>query len=138
MIKFKKLDENAIIPTISNPMDAGLDIYAMESKRLWAGEQECFKTGIACAIPMGYVGIIKPRSGLSVKHCIDTKAGVIDASYRGELVVVLRNDSTRPKDFDIGDRIAQMIVIPVMTKFTEVDDLDQTERGKSGFGSSGS
>lgn len=138
MIQFKKLDENAIIPTIANPLDAGLDIYALESKRIWAGEQECFKTGIACAIPEGYVGIIKPRSGLSVRHCIDTKAGVIDASYRGELVVVLRNDSTRPKDFDIGDRIAQMIVIPVMTECCEVDELDFTERGKSGFGSSGS
>lgn len=137
MIKFKRLDDNAIIPRTQRDGDAGLDITTIESKTLWMGEQVSFKTGLACAIPAGYVGVIKPRSGLALKNQIDTKAGIIDSNYRGELVIILRNDSAKPYDFQAGDRIAQMLIIPCITESCEVDDLDDTDRGKSGFGSSG-
>lgn len=137
MIKFKKLTEDAITPKAQKDGDAGLDIYTLEDKTVWPNEQQSFKTGIACAIPAGYVGIIKPRSGLALKHQIDTKAGVIDSNYRGELVVILRNDNFREYSFKAGDRIAQLIVIPCITDSIEVDDLDSTDRGNSGFGSSG-
>ena len=138
MIQFKKIVEAAKIPTIANPNDAGLDLYSIEEIELWMGEQRGIKTGIACAIPPGYVGIIKPRSGLAVRHCLDTKAGVIDAPYRGELIIVLRNDGSAPYKVKKGEKIAQMIVVPCLTEFEEVKDLDRTDRGKSGFGSSGS
>lgn len=138
MIRFKKLIEEAKIPTIANDLDAGLDLVSMEDKTIWPNEQESFKTGLACAIPPGYVGIIKPRSGLAVKYQLDTKAGVIDASYRGELVVILRSYREEFKyEVKKGDRIAQMIVVPCITQTIEVTELDDTDRGKGGFGSSG-
>lgn len=137
MIKFKRLEEGAIIPKAQKPGDAGLDIYTLEDKTIYHCEQESFRTGIACAIPEGFVGVIKPRSGLALKHQIDTKAGVIDSNYRGELVIVLRNDGLRPYEFKKGERIAQLLVIPCLTNSEEVEELDDTNRGKTGFGASG-
>lgn len=137
MIQFKKLDNDAIIPKAQKEGDAGLDIYTLEDKVLWHGEQMAFRTGVACAIPPGYVGVIKPRSGLALKHQIDTRAGVIDSNYRGEVVVILHNDGIREYAFNKGDRIAQLLVLPCVTESVEVDDLDDTDRGDSAFGSSG-
>lgn len=137
MIKFKKLDKDAIIPKAQKEGDAGLDIYSLEDKVVWPGEQQSIRTGIAMAIPSGFVGVVKPRSGLALKHQIDTKAGVIDSNYRGELVIVIRNDGIREYAFNKGDRIAQMLVIPCITGSMEVEELDETDRGDSGFGASG-
>lgn len=137
MIKFKKLEKDAIIPKAQKEGDCGLDIYSLEDKTIYHCEQESFRTGIACAIPEGFVGVIKPRSGLALKHQLDTRAGVIDSNYRGELVIVLRNDGLRPYEFKKGDRIAQLLVLPCITESIEVEELDDTNRGKSGFGASG-
>ena len=137
MIQFKKLDNDAIIPKAQKEGDAGLDIYTLEDKVLWHGEQMALRTGVACAIPPGYVGVIKPRSGLALKHQIDTKAGIIDSNYRGEVVVILRNDGIREYAFNKGDRIAQLLVLPCITESIEVDELDDTDGGASGFGASG-
>lgn len=137
MIKFKKLDKDAIVPKAQKEGDAGLDIYSLEDKVVWPGEQQSIRTGIAMAIPSGFVGVVKPRSGLALKHQIDTKAGVIDSNYRGELVIVIRNDGIREYAFNKGDRIAQMLVIPCITGSMEVEELDETDRGDSGFGASG-
>lgn len=137
MIKFKKIEKDAIIPKTQKPGDAGLDIYTLEDKTIYHCEQESFRTGIACAIPEGFVGVIKPRSGLALKHQIDTKAGILDSNYRGEVVVIPRNDGLRPYEFKKGDRIAQLLIIPCITESIEVEELDDTERGKSAFGSSG-
>jgi dUTP pyrophosphatase len=137
MIFFKKLHKDAIIPKAQREGDGGLDITTLESKTIWPGEQESFRTGISCAIPGSWVGQIRPRSGLALKHQIDTKAGVIDSNYRGEIVVVLRNDGIKEYQFERGDRIAQLIVTPCLVNSKEVDELDDTDRGGSGFGSSG-
>lgn len=138
MIQFKKLHDKAIIPKRTNPTDAGLDIYCIEAVTLFSGQQAALPSGLAMAIPDGYVGLIWPRSGLAVKHGIDVLAGVVDSSYRGELKVSLINHGERPVEFRPGDRIAQILIQPVsIQQPIEVSTLDDTDRGVKGFGSSG-
>ena len=136
-MKVKRLTEDATIPTRGTPGSAGLDLYASEDAEVWSGKWELVDTGISVAIPEGYVGMIRPRSGLAVKHGIDTKAGVVDSDYRGSVKVVLMNYGSNDYYIKKGDRIAQLVVHQVdMSDPVEVEDLDETDR-KGGFGSSG-
>lgn len=138
-VLFKKLHPDAIIPKKQREGDAAFDLYlfedGLESVALgW----DTLGTGIACAIPEGYVGIIKGRSGLAGKNCVHVLGGVIDSNYRGEIMVVL-DCSRTTVTFKPGDRIAQLLVVPIHTLgWQEVDELPENlYRGDAGFGSSG-
>ena len=138
MIQFKRLTTTAKIPKIAHEGDAGFDLYADQDGYVYFGQQTMIATGIAMAIPSGYVGLIKPRSGHAAKLGIDTMAGVIDAPYRGEVNVILTLEKAGAGIKLIkGERIAQLVVMPVMTDWVEVETLGDSERGKNGFGSTG-
>lgn len=138
-VLFKKLHPDAIIPKKQREGDAAFDLYLFEDglESLSLG-YDTLGTGIACAIPDGYVGIIKGRSGLASKHCVHVLGGVIDSNYRGEIKVVL-DCSRTVVTFKPGDRIAQLLVVPIHNLGSaEVDELpENTVRGEQGFGSSG-
>jgi len=138
-LKVKQLHADAILPSRSNPTDAGLDLYALESEVIEAMGRGMVRTGIAVEIPVGYVGLIWPRSGLAVNKGINTLAGVIDADYRGEVVVALHNtDITDDVLIRKGDRVAQLLIQPVALLTPQFfDELSSTDRGESGFGSTG-
>jgi dUTP pyrophosphatase len=139
IIDIKRLDHEAVIPSQATRGDAGFDLHCIENYVLGPGEREMFRTGIAVAIPEGYVGLIKPRSGLAARRGINILGGVIDAGYRGEVGVILHN--TDPADSVIvgsGDRIAQLVIQPVpLVSFNEVYELPESQRGTGGFGSTG-
>lgn len=148
--KIKKLSPNAKIPTYGDDGAIGADLYASEEKTIKAGERMLVGTGIAVSAEDTFAtrvpGVVKelegyfrvaPRSGLSVKG-IDVGAGVVDLSYRGEIKVVLINNSKDDKKVEVGDRIAQLIFeYALKSEFVEVEELDSTERGVGGFGSTG-
>jgi dUTP pyrophosphatase len=137
----KLLTSTAKLPDKANTFDAGLDLYNDEKETITIapGQRRLISTGIAVAIPKGFVGLIWPRSGHAVKKGIDTMAGVIDSPYRGEVKVLLVNESDEYQTFNFGDKIAQ-ILIQYSPDFTPVavDNLSETSRGENGFGSSGS
>jgi len=137
-ILVKKLHGDAKIPVQRLLGDAGYDLSSMENCTLKAGESVTVSTGLAFVIPRGYCGIIKSRSSLA-RDGLDVKGGVIDSGYRGDVKVILHNrTSDNEIAFEKGDRIAQMVVIPVLSgPLVEVDELDDTERGAGGFGSTG-
>lgn len=139
MIPFqvKKLADNATLPAKGNPTDAGIDIFTNESKTLKPGERHMFSTGIAVAIPEGYVALLWDRSGLGSRG-IHRLAGVIDAGYRGEWKVVLVNLSDEPVEIMAGDKIVQCVLQEFTpAEITEVEELPESLRGEQGFGSSG-
>lgn len=151
ILKFKKLNDNAQLPTKGSQYAAGLDLYAnnhggMDADKGWTliiqpGETVKIGTGLAAAIPEGYFGGIYARSGLATKQGLApaNKVGVIDSDYRGEIIVALHNSSTVPQTIHGGDRIAQLIVQPFLAvKWEEAEELDSTERGDGGFGHTGS
>ena len=121
--------------------DAGVDLRSVEHIVLKPQERAMVATGLAIALPEGYAGFVLPRSGLAAKHGISivNAPGLIDSNYRGELKVVLVNtDPEESFSIEIGDRIAQLIVMPVPTiSFEQVEELPDSQRGESGFGSSG-
>jgi len=138
MIYFKKLHENATLPTRGSAHAAGLDLYAVERMDIRPGAQAMIPTGLSVAIPSGHYGRIAPRSGLAAKHGIQVHAGVVDSDYRGEMRVCLINHGSEMVEFKPGDRIAQLIVERcLITPAAWADDLDSTERGQGGFGSTG-
>jgi dUTP pyrophosphatase len=117
---------------------AGADLRASETTEIAAGARAAVATGHKVQIPPGHVGLVWPRSGLAVRHGIDTLAGVIDSDYRGEVKVVLVNHGDEPFAIAPGDRIAQLLIQRVeRVTFTTVTDLDETTRGAGGFGSTG-
>ena len=139
-----KLDPGAKKPTRAHATDAGLDLYSMEEKTIYprtihsAEIGACFDTGVHMEIPEGFFGKIESRSGLNVKHNIVSCGGVIDASYRGSIVVKLYNLGNKPYTVKKGDRIAQIIIQPCSLEELEVvAELDETDRNANGFGSSG-
>lgn len=141
-IKIKKLNPNAVIPTRGSAGAAGCDLYACidEPITIPAGETVKIGTGLSIAVPNGFFGAIFARSGLATKkglrpaNCV----GVADEDYRGEYIVALHNDSNITQIVEPGERVAQLIILPYwITDFTEVDSLDDTERGSGGFGSTG-
>ena len=132
-----KLDEGAKMPTRAHDTDAGLDIYARETQWVLAKESAKFDTGVHVELPRGTVGMLKSKSGLNVKHGI-TSEGVIDVGYTGSIVVKLYNNSGYDYKVNAGDKISQLVIMPILTPDLElVDSLEETERGSNGFGSSG-
>ena len=141
-VLFKKLDERAICPTYGSPSSAGADLYALSDGDIVIkkGETVLIHTGIAMQIPEGFVGLVFARSGLATKKGLApaNKVGVIDSDYRGEIMVPIYNQSEVDAVIEAGERIAQIALIPYLTAdFCETDSLDETERGESGFGSTG-
>lgn len=138
MIKFKKLNDQATLPTRSTHGAAGFDLaFSGLPCVLPAGCHNIFETGISMEIEKGKVGIIKPRSGLAAKYGIDILAGVIDADYRGEIKVILINHGKLDFRISHGDRIAQLVVISHDINAMQVEHTTDTQRGQSGFGSTG-
>lgn len=131
------LDEGAFLPTRAHELDAGLDLYAMETTIVPAKESAKFDTGVHVEIPPCSVGFLKSKSGLNVKHGI-TSEGVIDTGYTGSIVVKLYNNSGYDYVVRRGDKISQLVVLPIYLPTLEVvDSLEETDRGNNGFGSSG-
>ena len=138
----KKLNENATVPTYGSAYAAGADLYACESEDIVIApsETKLIHTGIAMEIPEGLVGLIYARSGLASKKGLApaNKVGVVDADYRGEVMVALHNHGKEAQSIEPGERIAQMVIAPYITaNFILSDSLDDTERGEGGFGSTG-
>jgi dUTP pyrophosphatase len=132
------IDRGSALPEYASPGAAGADLRASEALEIPPGGRAAVPTGLRLAIPPGFVGLVWPRSGLAVRHGIDTLAGVIDSDYRGEVRVVLVNHGTEPFRIDAGDRIAQLLVQPVVrAAFAPTERLADTERGTEGFGSTG-
>lgn len=140
MLQIKLLHPDAKVPTRANATDAGLDLYALSGGIAVPGDRLRVSTGISMSIPKGYYGRISPRSGLAWRNGIDVMAGTVDSSYRGEIQVVLINlETTEVFQVNPGDRIAQLVIQKVeLWNPVVVDELDETERGENGFGSSGS
>ena len=136
-LQVKKMNPEAILPTRHHEDDAGLDLYCLEEAYLEPQYGKVCRTGIAFAIPKGFVGLISDRSSMA-KRGIKTAGGIIDAGYRGEVHIVLWNLSKDPIQVKPGERIAQLMIIPIATPTVmEVSELDETARGAKGFGSSG-
>lgn len=141
-VYFKKLDPRAKVPTYGSDLAAGADLRAVLDAPVTIKPHESvlIHTGIATAIPEGFVGLVYARSGIACKRGLapSNKVGVIDADYRGEIMVSLHNHGTTEQTIDPDERIAQMVVTPfIHCEYEETDDLDDTERGAGGFGSTG-
>ena len=136
-LQIKKINKEATIPTRAHTNDAGMDLYALENVLLNPNQSELIKTGISLSIPKGYFGKIEDRSSLGKKG-LKTLGGVIDSGYRGEVKVIMRNLSNKKVIIEKKTKIAQLIIIKIETPtIEEVKELDNTERGSGGFGSSG-
>lgn len=139
-IPLKRLDEGLPAPAYAHSGDGGVDLRAASAVRLEPGERATVPTGIAVAIPAGHAGLVVPRSGLASRHGIGVvnAPGLIDSGYRGEIAVILVNHGDHPVQVERGDRIAQLVVIPVVAQeFVEVSELPSSARGEGGFGSTG-
>ena len=142
-VKFKKLSENATVPSYGSAFAAGADLYACtnrETVTFAPGETKMIHTGISLEIPEGYAGLVYARSGIATKRGLApaNKVGVIDSDYRGEIMVALHNHSDKEQVVSAGERIAQIVFAPYMSaSFTVVDQLSDTVRGIGGFGSTG-
>lgn len=143
-IKFKKLDPEAKCPTRSTEFAAGWDLYAnvitdrSSFHVVPPGERTKFSTGIAIELPQGYEAQVRPRSGLSLSHGVVAAFGTIDSDYRGSIGVTLFNHSFQSVRIEHGQRIAQLVIQPVVNvSFEEVEELSETDRGTKGYGSSG-
>lgn len=141
-IAVKKLRANAVLPAFGTAGAGGADLHACieEEITIAPGKTVFVPTGLAMAIPHGYVGLIYARSGLACKRGLApaNKVGVIDSDYRGEFVVALYNQGTQAQAVCPGERIAQLVITPVLLPtYYEAEDLDDTQRGTGGFGSTG-
>ena len=141
-LKIQRLTPYAVLPVRATAQSAGLDLCAdlRQPITLPPGGSDVFPTGLAVALPQGTVGLVFGRSGLGVKHGVapSNAVGVIDADYRGEIRVGLANHSQQPYTVEPGERIAQLVVLPVLLpEICEVSALDETGRGAGGFGSTG-
>ena len=140
-INLKKLTPEAKLPTYGTEYSAGLDLYNLATPvEILPGETVMIHTGIAMEIPEGYCGLIFARSGLATKRGLApaNKVGVIDADYRGEIMIPLLNHSEVSATVDAGERVAQLAIVPFLkVEFQETDELSDTARGTSGFGSTG-
>ena len=132
-----KLDPYGIMPTRAHDTDAGLDLYAPEDKTLWAHSSVIFDTGVHVQLPPNTAGMIKSKSGLNVNYGI-TSEGVVDVGYTGSICVKLYNHSGVPYEVKRGDKISQWVIVPVVIPpIVVVDELEKSERGSNGFGSTG-
>ena len=142
VVAVKKLDENAVLPTYGSEFAAGADLYALcEEELVFApNETKLVRTGLAMEIPEGYAGLIYARSGLASKRGLApaNKVGVVDADYRGEIMVALHNHSGVEQRVAPKERIAQLVIAPFLkAEFTQAEELTDTVRGVGGFGSTG-
>ena len=141
-VSVKLLDPRAKLPAYGSADAAGADLYSLTGGpvEIAPGGTALIRSGIAVAVPQGYMGRVFARSGLATKQGLApaNKVGVIDADYRGEVMVFLHNHGSHPQTVEDGDRIAQLVVTPYLTaQFQIVDELDETQRGSGGFGSTG-
>ena len=140
-LRVRRLHPDARLPSRAHPDDAGYDLHALEPVRLAPGERAMARTGIAVELPAGHAGWVVPRSGLARRHGIAlvNAPGLVDAGYRGEVGVLLLNtDPREPVELEAGERIAQLVVVPVAApEVVEVEELAETARGAGGFGSTG-
>lgn len=141
-VRYQKLDERAVEPRYGSADAAGADLYAVmdESLTLQPGQTALVRTGLAVEIPAGFVGLVCARSGLATKRGLApaNKVGVIDADYRGEILVSLHNHSGEPQTVEHGERVAQLLLMPYLTAaYEQADSLTDTDRGAGGFGSTG-
>ena len=141
-VNFKKPNENAVAPTYGTEYSAGADLYACEGGEVTieAGQSKLIHTGLSLEIPEGYAGLIYARSGIATKRGLApaNKVGVIDADYRGEIMVCLYNHSDTAQTIADKERIAQLVIAPFLkVKYNETDKLGDTVRGAGGFGSTG-
>ena len=139
-ISYIKLDKELPTPGHAHPGDGGVDLYAREDVRLEPEAWTMAPTGVAVAIPDGYAGMVVPRSGLAARLGVGVVngPGLVDAGYRGEINVILINHGSEPLTLERGERIAQLVVVPVVRqKFVEVEALPESVRGAGGFGSTG-
>ena len=141
-VRIKKLDEKAIIPTYGTEYSAGADLYCLSESDVTVNPHETtlIHTGISIEIPEGYCGLIFARSGLASKRSLApaNKVGVIDADYRGEVMVALHNHSDKPQTVAACERVAQLAIVPFLkAEFELADELSDTVRGAGGFGSTG-
>ena len=138
----KLLDPRARVPAYGSTDAAGADLYALTDGpvTIAPGGTALIHTGIAVAVPRGYAGLVYARSGLACKRGIApaNKVGVIDADYRGEVIIYLHNHGDQPQTIEDGDRVAQLVITPCLNaQFERVEELDGTQRGSGGFGSTG-
>lgn len=139
-VAIQKLDERAVVPSYGSDDSAGADLYAIEDTVIAPGQTVLVHTGLAMEIPAGYGGFIYARSGLATKQGLApaNKVGVIDADYRGEIMVALLNHSKEVRTVAAGERIAQLVIAPFLRAEFEVQkELSDTVRGSGGFGSTG-
>lgn len=140
-IPLRRVDPDLPVPGYAHPGDAGADLVSAEDFVLGPGERRLVATGVALALPLGWVGLVHPRSGLAVRHGVGlvNAPGTIDAGYRGEIKVCLINlDPHAQVQFHRGDRIAQLVIQRVaQAEFVVVDELEDSSRGEGGFGSTG-
>lgn len=137
-LKINRIDKSLELPQYAKQHDAGIDLRSSEEVVLQPGEKQVVGTGIKLAVPSNHVGLIWDRSGLAAKNSITTMAGVIDAGYRGEVKIILINHGSESFKIEKGMRIAQLLVQPIIIPdIQEVDDLEDTQRGAGGLGSTG-
>lgn len=140
ILKIKRENANAIIPQYAHANDAGMDLFSVDECLIKSGEIKLIHTGISIQLPDNTEAQIRPRSGLALKNGITVlnTPGTIDAGYRGEVGVIVINHGKEDFKVEVGTKIAQMLIKPVIiVEIQEVVELDQTERGKGGFGSTG-
>ena len=131
------LDPGAVMPNRAHELDAGYDLFSREDAVIYPNAGGIFDTGVHVAIPEGYVGFLKSKSGLNVKHSIQSE-GVIDSGYTGSIHVKLFNHGSKAVRIEKGQKISQLVLLPIITpELVLVDHLEDTERGANGFGSSG-
>ena len=136
-VRIKRLHSDAKLPSYAHPGDVGLDLYALEEAIIPPGGHHLFKNGFALEFPEGYAAIVKDKSGLA-KAGLHAMGGVFDAGFRGEYNVMLVNLGDKPYTFEKGDKVAQLVILPVAhAKLIEAETLSDTSRGHGQFGSTG-
>ena len=137
-IKIKKLKPDAVLPNYAHSGDAGMDMYASEDVHIRKGERAKVPTGIAMGIPEGYVGLVWDKSGLSINHGLKTLGGVIDAGYRGEIIIGIANLSSEDYTLEKGHKVAQLLIQKIESPVVEeAIELKDSHRGEKGLGSTG-
>ena len=139
-LSFKRIHPDAVLPSYAHEGDAGMDVRSVQALTIQPGRRALVKTGLVAEIPSGYEIQVRPRSGLAFKHGVTVlnSPGTVDSGYRGEIGVILSNFGDEPFPVSVGDRIAQLVVSPVMqAEISETSDVSSSERGEGGFGSTG-
>ena len=139
-VKFRRIDPSATLPSYAHPGDAGMDIRSIEELSIAPGARSLVRTGLVMMLPPGYEAQVRPRSGLALKNGVTVlnTPGTIDEGYRGEVGVILANFGSEPFKVEKGSKIAQIVIAPcTRAEIEETAEIDSTERGEGGFGSTG-